>query len=46
MHRYYVELKRSLKDQESTHVYVKAYNREHVTDMFVDYYIVAVDQTD
>ena len=51
-HRYYVEF---AKDQglsvghylcKDSYVYVYAYSEEHVRDIFGDYELVAVDQTD
>ena len=40
MNRYYVELK------DNRYFYVYAYSEEQVRDIFNDYEIVAVDQTD
>jgi hypothetical protein len=47
MSRYYVELKRNLKQKRSISFYMMAYNRTQVIDMFGDeYYVVAVDPTE
>jgi len=47
MSRYYVELKRNLKQKSSISFYMMAYNRTQVVDMFGDeYYVVAVDITE
>ncbi len=47
MTRYYVELKRTLKQKSSISFYMMAYNRTQIMDMFWDeYYVVAVDQTE
>ena len=47
MKRYYVELKRNLKEKDSISFYMMAYNRTQIMDMFVDeYYIVATDITE
>lgn len=52
MNRYYVEF---AKEQElsvghvlcaDSYVYVYAYSVQHVRDMFEDYELVAIDQTD
>jgi len=41
MNRYYVEFK-----ELSIGLYVMAYNEQHVRDIFLNYNIVAIDQTD
>ena len=47
MSRYYVELKRNLKQKGSISFYMMAYNRTQIMDMFWDeYYVVAVDPTE
>jgi hypothetical protein len=47
MIRYYIELKRTLKQKSSISFYMMAYNSTQVVDMFGDeYYVVAVDQTE
>ena len=47
MSRYYVELKRNLKQKSSISFYMMAYNRTQIMDMFWDeYYVVAVDPTE
>ena len=42
MHRYYVEFNLD----EVKYLYVMAYSEQHVRDIFADYNLVAVDQTD
>ena len=47
MKRYYVELKRNLKEKDSISFYMMAYNRTQIMDMLWDeYYVVAVDPTE
>ena len=47
MKRYYVELKRNLKEKDSISFYMMAYNRTQIMDMLSDeYYVVAVDPTE
>jgi len=41
MKRYFVEFK-----ELSIGLYVMAYNEQHVRDTFINYNIVAIDQTD
>ena len=45
MHRYYVEFDSSVKGG-GVYLYVMAYSQEHVKEMFPDYNLVAIDQTD
>ena len=42
MYRYYVEFAL----EEVKYLYVMAYSEQHVRDIFPDYNIVAIDQTD
>ena len=42
MYRYYVEFAL----EEVKYLYVMAYSEQHVRDIFPDYDIVAIDQTD
>ena len=44
MHRYYVEFAKT--DGIESYIYVYAYSEVHVRDIFGDYELVAVDQTD
>ena len=47
MKRYYVELKRNLKEKDSISFYMMAYNRTQIMDMLWDeYYVVALDPTE
>lgn len=47
MKRYYVELKRNLKEKDSISFYMMAYNRTQIMDMlWNEYYVVAVDPTE
>jgi len=45
MHRYYVEFAEVYETSVKS-VYVYAYSEQHVRDMFNDYDLVAIDQTD
>ena len=42
MNRYYVEFNL----EEALYLYVMAYSEQHVKDIFLNYNIVAIDQTD
>ena len=42
MNRYYVEFAYEI----GKYIYVYAYNEQHVRDIFDDYELVAIDQTD
>lgn len=44
MHRYYVEFAKTYGIEP--YIYVYAYSEGHVRDIFGDYELVAVDQTD
>jgi hypothetical protein len=44
--RYYVELKKDLKQEKPIELYVMAYNRSHVCNMFDGYFVVTVDRKD
>ncbi len=44
MYRYYVEFESSVSF--GGYLYVMAYSEQHIRDMFVEYNLVAVDQTD
>jgi hypothetical protein len=44
MYRYYVEF--SSDCETCKYIYVYAYSEQHVRDMFDDYNLVAIDQTD
>lgn len=48
MNRYYVEFAPSnvIVHQIGKYIYVYAYSEQHVRDMFDDYDLVAIDQTD
>lgn len=47
MNRYYVELKDNpALGHSQYYFYVYAYSEDHVRDIFADYELVAVDQTD
>ena len=45
MYRYYVEFA-EVYETDVKSVYVYAYSEQHVRDMFDDYDLVAIDQTD
>ena len=44
MHRYYVEF--APVYEINKYIYVYAHSEQHVRDMFDDYELVAIDQTD
>ena len=45
MYRYYVEFDNSVMGG-GCYLYVMAYSKDHVKDIFDDYNLVAIDQTD
>ena len=45
MNRYYVEFDSSVMGG-GCYLYVMAYSEEHIKEMFLDYNLVAIDQTD
>ena len=45
MNRYYVEFDTSVMGG-GCYLYVMAYSQEHIKEMFPDYNLVAIDQTD
>ena len=46
MHRYYVEINLTTTPVRRAYLYVYAYGPEQVKDMFKEYHIFAIDQTD
>lgn len=47
MKRYFVEIKREIKEKATTSFYMYAYNKEQIVDMLGnEYYIVALDITE
>ena len=46
MHKYYVEFSFEPDDDEHLYLLVMAYSKQHVKDIFPDYNIIAIDQTD
>lgn len=47
MKRYFVEIKREIKEKATTSFYMYAYNKKQIVDMLGDeYYIVALDITE
>ena len=47
MKRYFVEIKRDMKEKTTTSFYMHAYNKEQIVDMLGnEYYIVALDITE